>query len=192
MINKICILKYVSNDTNNNNKEKEKEKIKLYENLLQNIENSFTSDNYNTSNIENGNEEIIELNETKIISTTTENQENKKNENISIISLGKCEKLLREYYNISDNEKIYMKKIEVPQEGLDISNIEYDLYYKKNNTNLIQMNKLICKHEKIFLYIPIDINDDNIDKYNPKSGYYNDICYITKSVYGTDISLKDR
>ena len=66
--------------------------------------------------IENGNEEIIELNEIKIILTTSENQENKKNENISTIYLEKCEKLLRDHYNIPDNEKIYMKKIEVPQE----------------------------------------------------------------------------
>ena len=34
--------------------------------------------------------------------------------------------------------------------------------------------------------------DDNIDKYNPKSAYYNDICYKTTSESGTDISLKDR
>ena len=64
-----------------------------------------------------------------------------------------------------------MKKIEVQQEGLNISKIEYDLYYKINNNKLIQMNKLICKNEKIAIYTPIEINEDNIDKYNPKSGY---------------------
>ena len=85
-----------------------------------------------------------------------------------------------------------MKKIEVQQEGLNISKIEYDLYYKINNTKLIQMNKLICKNEKIIMYTLIEINEDNFDKYNPKSGYYNDICYITKSEDGTDISMKDR
>ena len=182
------IIERISNESNIT----KEEEIKNYDTILKYIENNFTSYNYNTSNLENGNEKMIKLNKIKIILTTTENQNNKTNENISTIYLGNCEKILREHYNISDESKIYMKKIEVPQEGLDISNIEYDLYYKKNNTNLIQMNKLICKHEKIFLYIPIDINDDNIDKYNPKSGYYNDICYITKSVYGTDISLKDR
>ena len=185
MINKICILKYIYNATN-------KEIIKLYDNILNNIESSFTSENYNTSNLENGNDEIIELNQIKKILTTSENQNNKIKENISTIYLNQCEVLLREYYNITDNEKIYMKKIEVPQNGLNISKIEYDLYYKSNNTKLMQMDKLICKNEKIIIYTPIIINDNNIDKYNPKSGYYNDPCYITKSKDGTDISLKDR
>ena len=37
----------------------------------------------------------------------------------------------------------------------------------------------------------MDIND-NVDKYNSSSGYYNDFCYPTTSNYGTDICLKDR
>ena len=32
----------------------------------------------------------------------------------------------------------------------------------------------------------------NIDEYNSNSGYYNDICYSTKTEDGTDITLKDR
>ena len=48
-----------------------------------------------------------------------------------------------------------MKKIEVPQEGLNISKIEYDLYYKKDNSKLIKMNKLICKNENIIIYTPL-------------------------------------
>ena len=32
----------------------------------------------------------------------------------------------------------------------------------------------------------------NIDKYNKRSSYYNDICYIADSDYGTDITLPDR
>ena len=41
------------------------------------------------------------------------------------------------------------------------------------------------------ILIPIEINE-NLDIYNSSSGYYNDICYTTKSDSGTDISLKDR
>ena len=33
---------------------------------------------------------------------------------------------------------------------------------------------------------------ENLDILNSKSGYYNDVCYITESDKGTDISLKDR
>ena len=56
---------------------------------------------------------------------------------------------------------------------------------------LKKLNLSLCKNEKIEISIPVKIND-NIDKYNPKSGYYNDICYKTISEYGTDIILKDR
>ena len=57
--------------------------------------------------------------------------------------------------------------------------------------NLIQLNLSICLNTKIFLYIPVEITD-NLDILNSSSGYYNDICYTTKSESGTDIILKDR
>ena len=41
------------------------------------------------------------------------------------------------------------------------------------------------------LSVPVEI-EDNLDKLNSASGYYNDICYTTTSANGTDISLKDR
>ena len=52
----------------------------------------------------------------------------------------------------------------------------------------------ICKNSRIDISIPIDIKgiDDEIDKYNPSSDYYNDICSRTTSDSGTDISLIDR
>ena len=34
--------------------------------------------------------------------------------------------------------------------------------------------------------------DDQLDKYNSSSDYYNNICYKTTSESGTDISLNDR
>ena len=42
-----------------NNLEK-KEEIKYYETILKNIEDIYTSKGFNTSNLENGNDEIIE------------------------------------------------------------------------------------------------------------------------------------
>ena len=48
-----------------------------------------------------------------------------------------------------------------------------------------------CKDVKIILNIPLKI-EENIDKLNSSSGYYNDICYTATSENGTDISLSDR
>ena len=75
---------------------------------------------------------------------------------------------------------------------MKIPKIEYEVYYPSNNNNdLEKLNLSLCEGEKIDISIPVKI-DDNIDKYNPKSAYYNDICYKTTSESGTDISLKDR
>ena len=42
--------------------------------------------------------------------TSTKNQKNEKNENATTIDLGYCETLLKEAYNISDNETLFIKK----------------------------------------------------------------------------------
>ena len=45
--------------------------------------------------------------------TTTQNQKNNSKSNVTTINLGECETLLRKFYNISDEQPLYMKKIEV-------------------------------------------------------------------------------
>ena len=57
--------------------------------------------------------------------------------------------------------------------------------------NLIKLNLTVCENNKIDILLPVEISE-NLDKYNVSSGYYNDICYITTSDSGTDISLNDR
>ena len=126
--------------------------------------------------------------------TTTENQKNQNNENINttLIILGDCEDLLRQTYNISEDQKIFMKKIDIVQEGYEIPYIKYDVYSRINGSNnLIKLNLSVCENTKIDIIIPIIISE-NLDKLNTSSAYFNDICYKTNSDYGTDIILKDR
>ena len=184
MINNNCILGYKGNKEDENEK---KDEIKVYDTFLEDIETSFISENYNTTNLENGNDESFEMGKIKITLTTSENQYNNQNNNISTINLGKCEDLLRENYNISHNEKIYMKKIDIHQERLEISKIEFDIYQKLNG-KLNKLNKLICENETINLNIPFE-TEKNLDEVNISSPYYKDLCYIAKSDDGTDISL---
>ena len=167
------------------------EEIEYYDNLLKNIENGFTNNYYDTSNLDNGQDEILKTEKVTITLTTVENQKNNINTNMTIIDLGECEYLLRDYYNISINEKLYMKKIEVIQEGMKIPKIEYDVYCPLFGTNLIKLNLTVCSNSKISISIPMIITED-LDKLNSSSGYYNDICYTTTSEDGTDIILKDR
>ena len=110
------------------------------------------------------------------------------------INLDKCETILKTEDNTSINDYLYILQI-IPQiEGMKIPKIDYEIYYPFYNNssyNLTKLNLTLCQGKKIEISIPVKINDI-IDKYNPKSNYFNDICYKTTSESGTDISLQDR
>ena len=191
--NKECILEYsLNNSTEEDNKTASINKeIKTQDIFLKNIEKSLTSGNFNTSKIENGIDEIIQNEKITITLTTTENQNNNNDSNITSINLGKCEDRLRDVYNISKEEKIFIKKIDIKQKYFKTPKIEYDIYSKLNSTNLIKLNISYCQNIKIDMFIPLILNE-SLDKLNPKSDYYNNFCYGTTSESGTDIILKDR
>ena len=190
----LCIFDYyldISSDEIYIEKELKQKEIKVLDKLLNSIEKSFTSENYDTTNLEKGKEEIIPNNKVTITLTTTDNQKNNNNSNITTIDLGDCEYKLREAYNIPNNSKIFMKKIDVIQEGLKIPKVEYDIYSKLNGKNLTKLNLSVCGNEKIIINIPVVITE-SLDKVNMSSGYYNDICHKAASDSGTDITLNDR
>ena len=196
-INNKCIKKIFKNiiqglisEKNDTEKMSKKEETEYYDNLINLIETEFI-ENYLSLNLDNGNDEVIKTEKMTMTLTSLQNQKININKNITIIDLGICENLLRHYYNLSKNETIYMKKIEVVQEGLKIPKIDYDVYSPLFGTNLKKLNLTVCGNNKISIFLPIKI-DENLDKLNTSSGYYNDICYTTTSEDGTDITLKDR
>ena len=167
------------------------EQINYYDNILRNIESIFTSIYYDTSKIDSGKDEIIITDKMTITFTTTLNQKNNINKNLISINLGECEDLLRNFYNLSKNETLYMKIMSITQDGMKTKKVEYDVYCKLKGANLIKLNLTVCSNSKISILLPFEITK-NIDEYNTSSGYYNDICYVTTSEEGTDITLKDR
>ena len=182
------MLNYEKNET----KKGKEEEIKYYDSLIDKIESGFTSGEYNTSKIDNGQDEVIITEKMNITLTTTKNQKNNmKNNNITTIDFEKCESLLRLKYNISNDTLLYMKKIDIEQDKYRIPKIEYDIYCNLNGTNLQKLNISICKDIKISFSIPIQLTE-NLDELNTSSGYFNDICYKSTSESGTDILLNDR
>ena len=154
------------------------------------FENIFIN-NYNTSNIDSGNDDIFTKDKITVTFSTTTNQKDNINNNKTIVDIGKCEELLRKYYNINENENLYIKKIDLKQDGMKIPKIEYDIYMKISETQLKKLNLSICKNTTIFISLPAIING-NIDIYNKSSDYYKDICYSSTSDNGTDIIISDR
>ena len=127
------IIQIKTNETNEDNKEEE---IKYYDTILEIIETGFTSDNYDTSILDKGEDEMIETEKITIIFTTAKYQKKDINSNMSSINLGECEILLRNYYNISINETLYMKKLDIVQEGMKTKKVEYDIYSKLSENNV--------------------------------------------------------
>ena len=161
--------------------------------LLKNYEIGITSPEYDTSSIEKGEDDIYDEVEEKmrIVITTTKNQNQNKNNNMSIIDLAECKNILRKKYKLSENELLYIKMIDIYDEGMKIPKVVFDIYSKFSGNNLKKLNLSICENSKYYLYNNAII-EGNIDKYNASSGYYNDACYKALSDTGTDIILKDR
>ena len=84
--------------------------------------------------------------------TTPENQKKNINNNMTTIDLGECETLLRNFYNISNNETLYIKKIDIIQERTKALKVEYDVYCKLSGINLIKLNLTICEQSRIYIY----------------------------------------
>jgi len=170
---------YMSNEIHNFNNKSEIENIK--EILL----NSFESlKSLKGEDIEFEVENII------ISLTNTHNQKNNINKNKTSIDLGECENKLKQIYKIPFDNSLFILKYDVKEEGMNIPKIEYEVYYPFNH-NITKLDLTICKDIKIDISIPISINDD-LDKYNTSSDYYNDLCSKATSKVGTDIILNDR
>ena len=172
--------------------ENEEEKIKLYNKVLESTEQAFTSENYDTSNIDNGQDDHFTLGNMRFTFTRADNQNNNNlDENMTKVHLGNCENLLRAYYNLSENVTFYMRIVDVIQEKMDISKIGFNVYCRLNGTNLEKLKLTACESQKIILSIPTKLSGD-LDKLNASSSYYNDRCVSAKSGSGTDIPTKDR
>jgi len=187
-------IKYKNNTTIEDNKNEKQLETNYYNEILTNVESILTNNNFDTSNLDEGKEKVINTKKMTITLTTTnteKNNLNNTNNNITILVLGQCENDLRAYYNLSDDETLYMEKLDIDQPGLKISKIEYRIYCKLHGSNLIRLNISVCKNSKIFLSIPIELNED-MNKINTSSDYFNNPCSTTTSNSDTDISLRDR
>ena len=156
------------------------------EKIVDNILNDF-----NQTEIDKGkSKEWVEENMHYSI-TSSETQKSDKFQNKTCIDLGECEDKLKNAYNIPKQNSLYIIKIEYHEEGMNIPKIEYIPFYPFINLGLTKLNMTICQDTKIEISIPVTINDD-LDKHNIGSKYYNNICSKATSGKGTDINLNDR
>ena len=113
---------------------------------------------------------------------------NQKDKNISFIDFGVCEKILKNFYNIND-EELLIYKIENKVEGFNIPIIEYGLF-TQNGTK--RLNLSICDNSTLEYYIPVAIDEEKLYKYDPSNNYYTDICNKYPSEENVDMTLYEK
>ena len=107
-------------------------------------------------------ENLIKKNETIVIKTgnsifeisTTNEQKNINNENISNIFLGQCEVELKNKNNISESQSLIIFKIDIKSIDKKTTYVKYEIY---NPTTYEQLNMSICKNLTIDLYTPVQL-----------------------------------
>ena len=181
-----------NNQISNKIQENSYSETEVQDTILEKIIEQILMNEFNSTEIEAGKDYIHTEGSVTYTITTTSNQKNNKNNNVTKIDLGKCEEKLKQKYKINFNNSLYILKIDAYFEGYNFPKVEYDVYYPLNGTNLTKLDLSICENEKITISIPINISTSDIDKYNSSSGLYNDLCYTLKTETGTDKCLKDR
>ena len=159
--------------------------------VLKYIQNILSKE-FNTTNIDKGIDYIYTDGKATFTITTPSNQRNNSNPNSTLINLGKCEKLLKDEYDVSEEQNLYIFKIDYYTEDIKGPKVEYEVYYPYLESQLKKANLSLCSHVKIDVSIPIDIPLDDLDKFNASSGLYNDLCYTLTTESNTDKSLEDR
>ena len=177
--NNICKLNYI-------NKTKSDINIDLSKQVISNIKNGNMSEIINEIISSNKTFTMKEGDDIHILSTL---KENLKRVNYSSINLGDCEQLIRSQYNIKNNEEIILYEVEHYIERFNIPIIEYALFIEDGKK---QINLSICDNMNVLIYIPVSINENDLDKYNPSSEYYNNDCNKQSNEEGLDMTLYDR
>ena len=133
--------------------------------------------------------------------TTTDNQKMNYNQNVSVIDLGECEKIIKRKISYEDDPiPLIILKIDIKKEESRTTAIEYEVYdpYTRNKIDLS-----ICSNVSIAIYAPVSLTDKENNLYNDLSeqgydlfdgnnSFYLDPCTQYTSENGTDVSLIDR
>ena len=176
--NKLCITNY------NQNRTKE-----IQDMVLADIQDDI-ADTFNYSFITNDASIILE--EKDIFYEITSTNSTTNDPRISIIDLGECESILKEYYAIDEESPLYILKVDAYIEGKVGPKIEYEIYYPFNGINLNLLDLTICEGIDIYIGFPVNISEENLDLYDANSNFYSDICYTYTNENGTDVTLDDR
>ena len=166
----------------------------IYQNSINNLLNDIQKGVLNTEinnliNKEYETEDYIQKDNDIIMQITTPyNQINKIYDNISTIYI-ECQEILKEKYNLTKKNSFLIFKYEYYIPKLNIPLIGYDILHPITKEKL---DLQYCNDAKVNVNIPVLIDESNLEKYNPESDYYNNICRPCTNEKGLDLTIFDR
>ena len=165
-----------------------KELEDLKKNLIKQIEEGLL-DSLLISVKENKNDYLIKYENNFFQITSLENQNNNKYDNISSMHIDKkCENDLKIKYNIDQNESLILLKSDYFVQGINIPLIRYEIFHPITKEIL---DLQYCDDTTIKMNIPVDIDEEDLEKHNPNSSFYTDICHSYNNENGVDLTLYD-
>ena len=193
------VINYINNECiiNTNKKLSSIEELKLQ--ILGNLTNYV-----NNSNVFNGSNFLA-----MVLSSDDMDPEDQIKMGISAVDLGNCSNVLKQHYNIPNEENLIILNIETKNNESSKSedksfnlgkNLHLEIYDNSGN----KLNLSICKEDiKVMKYIgdvadELNINsakdyaDKGVDVFNPQDDFFNDICHPYDNTDGKDIILDDR
>ena len=176
MINQKCYLKYQSST----------KKADLSKSIIANIKDGSMSEIL--GQLKNSTESLVmkEGEDAHLISTLGSNL---KRTDFSSIDFGKCEEKIRNEYNIPDYEELILYEVEHSVDKFNIPILEYVLFTEDGKTQL-DLGK--CDNMKVQYYIPVSVDENELDKHDPSSDFYNDKCNKHSTEDGVDMTLYER
>ena len=134
--------------------------------------------------------------------TTSDNQKNVNyKQNVSVIDLGECEKIIKRNISYEDDPiPLIILKIDIKKEESKTTAVEYEVYNPYTKTKI---DLSICSNVSIAIYAPVnltnrennlynDLSEQGYDLFDVNNSFYLDPCTQYTSENGTDVSLIDR
>ena len=161
-------------------------KAEISKTIIENIKNGTMKEVI--AQVKNSNESFVikEGEDAHLISTLGTNLKRK---DFSSIDFGDCEKLIKSRYGLDDKEELILYEVEHGVEGFNIPILEYVLFTEDGKTEL---NLSICDTMKVQYYIPVSIDENDLDMHDPSSDFYNNECNKHSTEDGVDMTLYDR
>ena len=119
--------------------------------------------------------------------------------NLSSLNLGECEQILRKQYNIPTTETFIILLVDIKNDKSFTNDVQYEVYDEQgkylnlSNCKLYPptINYPIVHPEYLNIQLGKEMMEKNIDIYNLKDPFFNDVCYKYNEK-GKDITLDDR